>query len=90
MTQDDQKICPVFPFVLRTESLKKRVLGLKGLLDKILQKLARNMQSSCFSAQKPGLFAPGCIPLPDLDGTILLSPFIHHTVLGLILLSWDL
>lgn len=82
MTQDDQKSCPVFPFVLGTESLEKRVLRLKGLLDKILQKLPRNMQSSVSL-----LRSLGCLLLAVSHYLTLMGPFIHHTVLGLILLS---
>lgn len=45
----------------------------------------RDTQSSCFSAQKPRgmtgqLFAPRCVPLPVLDGVILLY-YGRHTYL---------
>lgn len=69
--------------MLRTESVEKRLPRLVDLLHKRLQKLRRDMLSSCFSAQKAGrmkghLLAPSFAPLPALDkGGPTMSRLLH-------------
>lgn len=77
MTEEDQKRLPSPSLFVEIWIFSEKSTQAYGFTGKILQKLQRDTQSSCFSAQKPGrmtgqLFAPHCVPLPVLDGVILL------------------